>query len=525
MSRLRILGSARLSNLTDESTSIPRQKAHILGDELMREGELVELVEDSDISADASKYPLFKRPALGPWLNERHHEYDVLMFALADRAIRSQLDLYELSQWALKHRKMIVFVKGPADGPRMVLDFRRGPLDPMTQFLAGVFAFVGEIELGIIKARARDSRAGARKDGRWHGGRPPYGYKAVKKPKGEGWGLEPEPKAVRVIEDIIDEILDGKPAHAVAHELNEKGVLTPSDFYRESQGKPTEGDKWTATTLRNMLRSKTLLGQYVYKKKVVRDGKGAPVMRATPIVSRSSFEAVQAQLASKSINRMRSRVTSPLLGVAFCLGCGSTHYRYNNYDPTRAETYRCSGRVRGSGCDKKPVKAEILSAIVEAQMLQHIGDLEIREAVYIAGESHEDELQEAKEGLADLLQERPKKHDAVRAIYDQQIAALEAQIIRLSALPSTPNRTEYRGTGKTYRDLWASADTPGKRKFLLNAGVRIESAPADGNWVSVGRFERPERYDQAVSLGIHEGIQYAFYLPTDLAERATRQNP
>lgn len=524
MGKLRILGSTRLSNLTDESTSIARQRRHILADPLTTDGEVVDIIEDVDVSADAGKFPLFKRPALGPWLNERTDEYDVLMFALADRAIRSQLDLYELSQWAIKHRKMVVFVKGPADGPRMVLDFRKGPLDPMTQFLAGLFAFVGEIELGIIKARARDSRIGARRDGRWHGGRPPYGYKAVKGVKGSGWRLEREPDAIKVIEGIIDRLLGGEPVHAIANSLNEEGVLTPRDSYNRRMGKSLRGDRWTSTTIRNLLRNRTLLGQSVYQGRVIRDSSGAPILRGEPLISRSTFDAVQARLDDCSRQRVRSRTTSPLLGVAFCLGCGGTLYRFNYYDPVRAINYRCSNRIyRKTDCTMKPVASVALTEIIEEEFLSHVGDLEILEPVFIPGESHEDELREAVDALQELLEMRRGKSEAIRAVYDQQIEALEIQIDRLGALPSTPSRTEYQGTGRSYRQLWESSGESARRRLLLDAKVRIEAAQVEGPAVSLGRFDRSGRSDQALRLGMSRGLQYAFYLPVDLVSRITQQ--
>ncbi|OKI54523.1 hypothetical protein A6A27_31860 [Micromonospora sp. CB01531] len=168
------------------------------------------------------------------------------------------------------------------------------------------------------------------------------------------------------------------------------------------------------------------------------------------------------------------------------------------------------------------MNAKILTQITEEQLLSHIGDLEVLEEVFIPGESHKEELQEAQDGLVDLLERSAGKSEAVKAIYDSQIASLEALIDQLSALPETPSRTEYRGTGSTYREIWEASDAQGRRRLLLDSGVRIEAAVADGPWVSVGRFERPERYDEAVSLGVSDNIQYAFYLPKNLIERTTR---
>lgn len=517
---MRLLGAVRLSNLTDETTSPERQKADIQTDPVVVAGTLVAWAEDLDISAD--KFSPFKRPKLGPWLTDRTSEYDGIVFAKADRAIRSMMDMYELSQWAVTHRKMIVFVKGPGGGPRMELDFRKGPLDPITQLLVTVFAFAGEIEVSQIKERTRDSQKLAREEGRWHGGIPPYGFRPVRHPSGKGWVLEPDPEPVKVLEGIADQLLKSNSLRSICHDLNTDGVLSPSDYYRRQNGKKLKGSRWTVTVVADILRSKMLLGYAMHDDKVVRANDGLPVMQSKPIFDRDRWERIQRKLEQNAATKARTRTTSPLLGIPFCLSCGNARYRNKS---GQIEYYRCRGKTSKLGCNEPPVRGDALTAIIEAQLLEHIGDREAQEEVFIPGESHQDELRDAVESLEDLLQMSAGKSPAVKAIYDRQIAALETLIERLSALPETPSRVEYRGTGKTYREIWEASDTTERRKMLLEAGVRIEVAQADSAWVSVGRFERPERYDQAVSLGIHEGIQYAFYLPRDLIERVTRQKP
>lgn len=516
---MRLLGAVRLSNLTDETTAPERQRAEITIDPAVVVGSLVAWAEDLDISADI--FSPFKRPKLGPWLTDKEKisQYDGLIFAEAGRAIRSMMDMYELSQWAITHRKVIIFVKGPGGGPRMELDFRNGPLDPITQLIVTIFAFAGEIEVGEIKRRTRDSQAHARKEGRWHGGTPVYGLRPVKQPKGEGWKLEPDPDVKNVLDDITHWVLNDFSLNSICHILNGAGVPSPADYLRVRSEKEPTGSKWTATVLTDILRSRALLGYKLFDGAIVRTDDGLPVMQSEPVFKRYTWNQIQEKLDRKSITKARTRKTSPLLGVPFCLSCGRARDRNKSGDGMRVEYYRCRGKVKKLGCDQRPVRGDALTSIIETQLLEHIGNREVQEEVFIPGESHQAELKDAIEGLSDLLARSAGKSPVVKAIYDRQIASLEALIERLSALPETPSRREYLGTGKTYREVWEGSDTDQRRKMLLDAGVRIEVAQADGGWVSVGRFERPERYDQAVSLGIHNEIQYAFYLPKDLVDR------
>lgn len=515
---MRLLGAVRLSNLTDETTSPERQRADILTDSAVVTGKLVDWAEDLDVSAD--KFSPFKRPKLGPWLTERVTEYDGLIFAKADRAIRSMMDMYELSKWAVAHRKVIIFVKGPGGGPRMELDFRRGPLDPITQLIVTVFAFAGEIEVNAIKDRTRDSQQLARGQGRWHGGLPPYGYRPVKQAKGDGWKLEPDPVAKKVIEDIVARILRDESINSICHHFNTSGVPSPRDHFRKQNGKEVKNNKWTTAVISGILKGRTLLGNMMHDGQIFRGEDGLPVMRADPVLTYTTWWKVQEKLKERARNSVRTRSTSPLLGIPFCLTCGHPRYRYAA-DRERREYYRCRGQVSFLTCESKSVRGDALTQIIEDRLLDHLGPREILEEVHIPGESHVDELHEATESLRDLLERSAGKPPAVKAIYDRQITALEELIVRLSELPETAAKVEYQPTGATYGQLWAESDPKERRALLLKAGVRIEVAPASGQWVSVGRFDRPERYDEAVSLGIQDGIQYAFYLPRDLLSRST----
>lgn len=96
---LRGVRCVRLSVLTDETTSLERQReaddiaAAALGIDF---GEVEELREAVDLDVSASKVGPFDRPQLGMWLS-LPHTFDALVFWRFDRAIRSMADMHELA--------------------------------------------------------------------------------------------------------------------------------------------------------------------------------------------------------------------------------------------------------------------------------------------------------------------------------------------------------------------------------------------------------------------------------------------
>lgn len=262
---------------------------------------------------------------------------------------------------------------------------------------------------------------------------------------------------------------------------------------------------------------------------VVRGDDGLPVQRAEPIISREDWDAVQKRLDQIAKTPSRSAKTSPLLGIAYCLDCGQPLYRLRNVKKTKSgesvnEYYRCRGwRDKLNDCQNSSLKSKDLYLTVEKALLGAIGDLEILEEVHIPAEDHTKALEEAQEALSDLLERSAGKSKAIKDVYQAKIDSLEAVIERLSDLPPSVARVELRPTGTTYRAMWEACDLDERRALLLKAGVRIEAGRLGKDWISVGRFQRPERYDAAVQVGVHEHLRFAFFVPKDLAARATRQ--
>jgi len=130
----RALKSIRLSRFrgeADPTTSPDRQSAVI--DRYIEANGYDAIGEALDLDESAYKLSPFARPALGDWLEYRKSEFDVIIWASLDRAVRRMTDMSELARWAKDNNKILVFCSGPGGGA-LVLDMTKS--NPLAQFIA-----------------------------------------------------------------------------------------------------------------------------------------------------------------------------------------------------------------------------------------------------------------------------------------------------------------------------------------------------------------------------------------------------
>ncbi|MFJ3286750.1 recombinase family protein [Streptomyces sp. NPDC086669] len=502
--QLRGVSALRLSVLTDETTSPERQRAanqsaaHALGIDL---GDR----EAVDLGVSASKTTPFERPELGAWLR-RPDEFDALIFWRFDRAVRSMDDMSELAKWARDHRKLIVFAEGP--GGRLELDFRN-PLNPMAQLMVTLFAFAAQMEAQSIRERVTSAQAAMRlMPLRWRGSRPPYGYMPAPL-EGGGVTLVQDPDAVAVLERIIKE-LKGDPFNgvapkslaAIARDLNADGIPSSRDHWSLKQGRKTGGKtggnagetvvreqfNWKHSAIRELMLSERLLGWKVTEKGVVRDSEGRPVMAtAEPILTREEFDAIGAILTARSVdNKKPDRVDTValLLRVIHCAGCGGRMYLHqpspNSKSTSKTHTYKCNAHARGQNCDVRAIiKREWAEEYAEREFLRMLGALEVTQTRTIPGYDPQPEIDATLAELEDhMTQQGRHKSASAKAAWQKRADALDARLAELETREKIEPRIEETRTGKNYADLWAKADTAGRRQLMQEAGARLDVRPS-----------------------------------------------
>jgi DNA invertase Pin-like site-specific DNA recombinase len=65
----------------------------------------------ADLDVSAYKVGPFARPQLGKWLIYRKSEFDLVVWARLDRAIRNMADMSDLVRWAKEDKETLVFVQ------------------------------------------------------------------------------------------------------------------------------------------------------------------------------------------------------------------------------------------------------------------------------------------------------------------------------------------------------------------------------------------------------------------------------
>ncbi|MFJ1753488.1 recombinase family protein [Kitasatospora sp. NPDC088134] len=495
---LRGVRCVRLSVLTDETTSPERQReaddqaAAALHIDFGQGDALREAV---DLDVSASKTSPFDRPQLGQWLSSPD-SFDALVWWRFDRAIRSMGHMHELAKWAREHRKVLVFAEGIGGG-RLVFDFRN-PMDPMAELQMLMLAFAAQVESQSISDRVTGAMAAMRKMPlRWRGGgRPPCGYMPAPMPEefgGKGWTLVPDPDAVKVIERIVRELLEGVTVSAIAAGLNTDDVLSPRDYWSVKNGRKRGGKtggakgshvvvdvfKWTPAVITRMLRSEVLIGWKLHNGKPVRDDHGNPVMcTPEPILTREEFDRIGAVLDERSIeNGERSDTEALLLRVIHCDSCGGRMYlNRQESKKNQAPVYKCNHHARGDKCEAPSnVRGDWADDHVEAEFLRLVGPIRVKTVVEVPGYDPTPELNATVAEFAEhQKQQGRQKSRHAAAEWQKRADALDTRIAELESREKTEPTRIVTETGRTYADDWASADLAGRRRMLIEAGARLD---------------------------------------------------
>lgn len=266
-----------------------------------------------------------------------------------------------------------------------------GAYDPANSSHHTLMAVRGSMSRGerqTVQSRVRLGMAAqVAQQGRYQGGRPPHGYRAVghaphpnPRKASEGFmlkRLEVDPVSAPVVRRIFDEIVGGKSLRTVAADLNREGILCPS-AYDPARNRHRNADGWQQATVRAILENPRYTGYEVwgrakkveilldetdpswgYKTRFVRNPE-PPVRSAKPaheaIVSVVVWQEAQAVLRGRSAGGLavmakqpRNRPTATpraLKGIVHCAHCGRKMWGEGTKRPSRAQPPREDGRPR-----------------------------------------------------------------------------------------------------------------------------------------------------------------------------------
>lgn len=242
------------------------------------------------------------------------------------------------------------------------------------KMLMSMLGGLSESERQHVQARVRAAMdAQVINEGRFQGGRAPYGYIVVDagphpnpRKATEGYRLRVlviDPETVEVVRRIFAEYLDGKGDRAIAVWLNRDGIQCPS-ANRPEQNRHRLADGWQASTVRAILDNPRYTGYAFFgrwtRKEVLLDpedvdaGHVVRFRRSSPdrivrsrrpahpeIVSVETFTQSQLQRRSRAAGGMRGRG------------------RLERTNLTTTRPYLLRGRFRCDACRRKMIAATI----------------------------------------------------------------------------------------------------------------------------------------------------------------------
>ncbi len=152
-----------------------------------------------------------------------------------------------------------------------------GPVDPDSEahdLLMSMFGGLSKAERNRLRVRVRTSMKAMAPEGRYLGGRPPYGYSldrtGVPHPNPEKarqgiqlTNLVIDPETAQVVEQIFAWRVEGVGFRAIAARLSEQGVPCPSAADRQ-RNPHRHGRAWSASAVRAIVMNPKYKGQGIY---------------------------------------------------------------------------------------------------------------------------------------------------------------------------------------------------------------------------------------------------------------------
>ena len=205
-------------------------------------------------------------------------------------------------------------------------------IDGTNNDIAPFKAIMNDMYAKDISKKIRSSLKAKQKEGKWVGGRTPFGY--IQDPDDKNHLVIFEEQAV-VVRRIFDMCLSGLSYFKIAKQLTLEGVKTPSQYYsfEWKNNYNLKYGEWHSKTIRDILTNQMYIGDMVqnrrskvnYKvKKVIRNNpKKYIIVENThePIIDKDTFFEVQKRIP-KNVGRNEKKETHLLDGLLYCGDCG-----------------------------------------------------------------------------------------------------------------------------------------------------------------------------------------------------------
>lgn len=425
--------------------------------------EAVATYTDNDISAYSGK----PRPGYKQLLADmRSGVIDTVIAWHTDRLHRSPRELEEWIEVSERHHVTTTTV-------------RSGELDLSTaagRMVARMLGAAARHESEQKSERVRRAREQAAAMGKHHG---KLGY---------GYGADGtiDPSQAEIIREIADRILAGETLHAVARDLNARGVPSPG------------GAQWRTGNMRAMIMRGVLCGWREWEPGGHGHGSGELIAKGTwsPILDRPTTERLRALLNDPS--RKRGRQPQNLL--TSILVCGRCHARMSGArNGEWGRRYACIAQPGLRRCGRCTVVAEPVEELVTEAVFAVLTGSELPASDNLTSSADRAAVAELDDARG-RLQELAEAYAAGRITQTEWTAARSVAVERLEsaqaafAVPRTG--AVLAGLPRKRRDLerwWADATLERKRAILkiLIERVVVQPAGKQRNRFDPSRIEPP----------------------------------
>jgi len=410
----RVLGAIRQSKARQRAVSPAVQRAAITRWAEEHSHTVVKLTEDL---SQSGKLSAFKRPGLGPWLTEieKIAVWDILVTTKIDRGYRNTRDFLAVTAWADEHRKQVVSLKEQID--MTTSEGRQSARDAVSR---------AEWERDMASERRLETLEELNEQGRWSGGRVPYGLRADE--RDDGYYLVPDTGGTAdIASQMADMAIGGKTNAAIQRWLNTSEHLN-------SNGKP-----WSVERVRLVLHSEAM----------------------ADVLGEEKHAELRAALQSRKPKR--GQWTSGQhwpLRVAYCHEDKTPLYAALRKNRDYKGYYRCLK------CNMNVRMVPVEDAI-EADLRAIWQDEPHQVRKLVPGDDYAKEIKHLERQL-----------DKVRDVEFIETSGLEAEIARLKAAPHKPDKIVLVTTDETIAQHWDNLDGPAERnRFLRDRDVRYLVSP------------------------------------------------
>lgn len=289
-----------------------------------------------------------------------------------------------------------------------------------------------------IKAQQRQ----AMKDGKFVGGRAPYGYK---KAEHDCHQLVIDPNTAPIVLQMFQWAAEGCGLNTIVLKLNEAGFITPSHYKKlcgeYTNDKQLGNGRWQTFTVAKILHSQIYTGDLAQghtktvDHKQVKTDEDLIVVEGThePIVSHELFDKVQTILDGKAAES-KARTVKPyadniLKGKIFCGCCGKPLHWHRNTKKKTEDTYYyyCLSKTRVSkdACDGLMINEEAVMSVLTDTLLSSLDVVLGKYALHSPESKQQKTLrQEMSEKIESRTQEIGRLKQLSRNLYESFVEGI-----------------------------------------------------------------------------------------------------